>query len=369
MNILIFTWRDIKNPCAGGAEIFTHEICKRLICKGHNITLFTSKFSGCLSEEIIDGVRLIRYGSKYSVYFKAKNFYKKFLEKENYDLIIDQINTIPFFTPTFVDKRIISLIYQLSREFWFYETKFPINFLGYYLLEYNFLRNYLNIPTITISQSTETDLKKLKFKEIYIVQIGLQKRRASVSTIRKKDKKNNPILIFIGRLTKSKKPYDILKAFSIVCNRYPEVKLYMVGDGYLRDDLVKFSKRICQDSKVTFFGYSSEEEKFRLLSESSLLLVSGVREGWGMVVTEANSVGIPAIGYDIPGIRDSILDGETGLLSRPDPGSMAERIIEFLSDDNLQEKLSKNALEYSKAFSWDKSAEEFEKVLKSVYYE
>ena len=102
------------------------------------------------------------------------------------------------------------------------------------------------------------------------------------------------------------------------------------------------------------------------MSKSKLLLVSGIREGWGIVVTEANSVSVPAIGYNIKGLRDSIIDGKTGLLCEPNPEGIAKKIIEFLEDKNLQDILPKNALEYSRNFSWDKSAEEFEKVLENI---
>jgi len=67
MKILIYNWRDIKNPDAGGAEVFTHEIARRWVERGNEVTLFTSKFAGCRKEEVVDRVSIIRDGSKYSV--------------------------------------------------------------------------------------------------------------------------------------------------------------------------------------------------------------------------------------------------------------------------------------------------------------
>jgi len=77
MNILIYNWRDIKNPAAGGAEVFTHEIAKRLVSKGHRICLFTSAFKGCEKNEIIDGLEIVRSGGRFTVYLKAQQYYKK----------------------------------------------------------------------------------------------------------------------------------------------------------------------------------------------------------------------------------------------------------------------------------------------------
>ncbi|MBU3966070.1 MAG: hypothetical protein KKG76_01655 [Euryarchaeota archaeon] len=75
MNILIYNWRDIKNPAAGGAEVVTHEIAKRLVLKGHKISLFTAAFPGCKKNEMIDGVDIIRSGGRYTVYLKAPQYY------------------------------------------------------------------------------------------------------------------------------------------------------------------------------------------------------------------------------------------------------------------------------------------------------
>jgi glycosyltransferase involved in cell wall biosynthesis len=171
----------------------------------------------------------------------------------------------------------------------------------------------------------------------------------------------------MGRLAKTKKPFDIIDAFKIVSEKYPNVKLSIIGDGYLKNNLIKYANSMKCGSNITFHGFLNEKEKFRVLSKTNLLVVSGVREGWGIVVTEANSVGVPAIGYNIPGLRDSIVDGKTGLLCEPNPEGMANKIIEFFKDKTLQVKLAKEALEYSHQFTWDKSAEEFEKIIKVAY--
>ena len=59
------------------------------------------KFPGCRSEEFLDDVRIVRAGGRYSVYWKAKEYYKKRFSREGYDVVIDEINTRPFLTPRF----------------------------------------------------------------------------------------------------------------------------------------------------------------------------------------------------------------------------------------------------------------------------
>lgn len=361
MKILIFNWRDIKNHEAGGAEVFTHEIAKRLVKRGNEVTLFTSEFNGCKKEEVIDGVRIVRAGGKYSVYRKAKEYYKKHFSKEGYDVVIDEINTLPFFTPKFVNKgeAIVALIHQLAKEYWFYETPFPLSLIGYYFLEESWLKNYVDVPTITVSNSTKKDLIDLGFKKIFLVSEGLSFK--PLNKLPKKDE--NPTIIYLGRLKRAKRPDHAVKAFEIVKKEVPDAKLWVVGDGYMRKKL----ERNAADG-VKFFGFVPRQDKIDLLSKAWILVNPSVREGWGLNVIEANACATPAIAYDVPGLRDSIVDGKTGLLVKENGNieALAEAIIKVLKDEKLRKKLSKNALKWAKRFSWDKSVREFEKIIKSV---
>jgi glycosyltransferase involved in cell wall biosynthesis len=348
------------NPEMGGAEVFTREIIKRLSIAGHEITLFTSEFKGSKKEEIIDNIRIVRDGGKFSVYQKAKNFYKKH-HKENYDIVIDEVNTRPFLTPKFANnkEKIFAIIYQLAREYWFYETPFPINYIGYYFLENMWLKNYINIPTITISKSTKKDLTNLGFKKIYIISVGINLKPPE--TIPEKEKE--PTIIYLGRLKRAKRPDHVIKAFKIIKRKIPKAKLWIIGNGYLRKDL---ERNASED--VKFFGYISEENKIALLSKAWIIVNPSIREGFGLNIIEANALGTPAIAYDVPGLRDSIIDGKTGLIVKENGNveKLAEAIIRVLEDEPLRKTLSINALEYSKNFNWDRTAQEFEEILKET---
>lgn len=353
-NILIYNWRDIKNPDAGGAEVFTHEIARRLVNKGHNITWFTAKFPGCQKEEIIDGIKIIRDGNRYTVYLKAREYYKKYFSKQGFDIVIDEINTIPFFTPKFVNngEKIVALIHQLAREFWFYETKFPINYLGRYFFEDRWLKNYVDIPTMTVSESTKKDLIDLGFKNISIIPEGINFKPLDCVGEKEKD----PTFIFVGRLKKAKLPDHAVKAFNIVKKDIPNAKLWVVGNGYYRKELEKMT-----GGGVKFFGAIEHQKKLDLMSRAWAILVPGIREGWGLVVTETNAMGTPAIGYNVNGLRDSI--GDTGILCDNNPEAMAQKAFELLQNDALRERLSKSALMCARRFDWDESVREFENLL------
>ena len=356
MHILWFNWKDIVNPEAGGAEVFTHEVMKRLAKRGYGMTLFTSRFTGCQFNENIDGVDIIREGNKYTVYKKAQDYLKAY--RHHYNLIIDEINTRPFFTTKFVkEKQVIALIHQLAREFWFYETKFPLNYIGYYYLEKKWLSNYKDITTVTVSNSTKIDLEELCFKKVFILPQGLGV--TPLSNV--KEKESSPTIAFVGRLKKAKLPHHALQAFSIMKREIRDAKMWIIGDGYLRKKLESLSMK-----DVMFYGHVSNEKKYDLLSRAHIIFVPAVREGWGLVVTEANAMGTPAIGYNVHGIRDSIRHDETGVtVIEKSPEAMAQEAISLLRDSKRLSKYTRNALGYAKQFGWDKTVNSFEKVLRS----
>jgi glycosyltransferase involved in cell wall biosynthesis len=97
-----------------------------------------------------------------------------------------------------------------------------------------------------------------------------------------------------------------------------------------------------------------------LLSQSWILVVPGVREGWGLNVIEANALGVPTVAYNVPGLKDSVKNQDTGLLvENGNIQALAENLITLLEDGNKRQTLSLNALKYAKEFNWDKTANEF----------
>ncbi len=212
------------------------------------------------------------------------------------------------------------------------------------------MRCYKKRPTITVSQSTKEDLKKLGFHHLTIIPNGLEKKPLDHIPPKPKDLK----LVYLGRLKKTKNPEDALKAFKEVQKTFPETNLWIMGKGPLLKKLQQ--KYACPEIK--FWGYVSEEKKFSLLKEAHFLLVPSIREGWGQVVIQANSMGTPAIGYKVPGLTDSIKHGRTGYLVN-NYKEMAATIKEIWSDRDKYKQISQNALSWAKNFSWSKSQQSF----------
>jgi len=361
LKIAWFNWKCIKNPEAGGAEVFTHEVARRLTKMGHEISLITSQSKDLPPKEVINGYKVLRSGNRFTVYIKARKIYNRYF-KGKVDVVIDEINTIPFFTVTYVKEPIVVLIHQLAREFWLYELKPPISWIGYFIEPY-YLRLYRSKPTITVSKSTKGDLETLGFKRTFIVPEGLSLK--PIDKIPEKEEK--PTIIFLGRLRRVKRPDHALKAFIHVKKEIPKSKLWIVGDGPLKKALKKLVKKYGLENDVIFYGKVSEKEKIKLLRRAHVLVFPGIREGWGLVVTEANSQGTPAVAYDVPGLRDSIKHMNTGILvPKDDIKALAKSLILILQHEDLRKKLTKNALEWAKNFNWDKTAMEFSRILKQI---
>lgn len=357
LKILWFNWRCWLNPDMGGAEVFTREVAKRWVEAGHEVTLFTSEFPNCKREEFLDGVRVVRSGGRYSVYRRAKKYYGERFSREGYDVVVDEINTRPFFTPKFVNsgEKVVGLIHQLAREYWFYETPFPISYVGYYFLEERWLRSYVDVPTVTVSESTKGDLLGLGFKRVFVVSEGLNFKPLD----KMPTKEEHPVIAYVGRLKRAKRPDHAVRAFGIVREKVPEAELWVLGDGSFRKDLEGMA-----DDEVRFFDSLSDGERRERIGRSWVLVNPSVREGWGLNVVEANALGVPCVAYDVAGLQDSVKDGTTGLLAESgDVKDLAEKLVQVLSNKDLREKLGENALEYSRGFSWDKTAWEFMRIL------
>lgn len=350
MKILIFNNKDIKNPNSGGSEVFTHEIAKRWAILGNEVTMVTSDFKSGAEREVIDDVEIIRLGNAISVYMLAENYYKKNL-KDKYDVIIDEYTYRPFLTPRFAGEKIIFLVHELAREKYFYVLPPLLSHAFFYYFEPNWLKNYLDTPVVTVSNSTKEDLLHFGFKEIYIVSEGINFK--PVDNIPKKEA--NPTLLFVGLLKKVNLVNHVIESFRVISEKLPNAKLWIVGRGPELDNLKKASNGL----DVTFFGYVPNDIKLDLMRRSHVLLVPAVREGWGLVVTEANACGTIAIGYDVPGLRDSIKNGITGYLTENNPNALAIATLNYLNDVEMQSKLAYNALGFSRMFSWEKTANEF----------
>jgi glycosyltransferase involved in cell wall biosynthesis len=242
---------------------------------------------------------------------------------------------------------VVALVHQLAGDVWDSEAPRPLAVVGKWL-EPHALRLYRDVPVVTVSESTKDDLHRLGLLNVSVVPNG----RDEPPELNGLPKEPVPTFLFVGRLTANKRPDHAVEAFRLITKSLPEARLWIVGRGPLEKEV---SKTLPEGGQM--LGYLSRDELYRRMARAHCLLVPSVREGWGLVVIEANSVGTPAVGYDVPGIRDSIRDGRTGLLANAgDTMALANQALSLVSDVDRFLLVRSQAIEWSKDFSWRSTA-------------
>ncbi|MBI2599773.1 glycosyltransferase family 4 protein [Candidatus Daviesbacteria bacterium] len=370
MNILIFSWRGPGHPHAGGAEYSTSQHAKAWIKAGHQVTLFTSSFDGAKSEETIGGIKIIRRGRQiFSVHLMAV-FWYLFDRHDKFDIVLDEVHGLPFFTPLFVRAPKLVFIHEVAKEVWRLNPwPSPFNLLpavvGPLLEPLIFKFFYKKIKFMTVSQSTRDDLMEwdIPRENITVVYNGFNHPNYQTG---KKETMNT--VIYLGALSKDKGIEDALVVFKRLAESSTNSQFWIVGkgEGHYLEFLKKRVKSLGIERITKFFGFVTDREKYKLLSKAHVLINPSIREGWGFVVIEAASVGTPTVGYNVAGLKDSIIDGKTGLLSEPNPESLTEKISYLLSNEAVYSRFCENGKRWSREFSWSESASQSLKLLEKV---
>lgn len=375
VTILALSWRDIKSPNAGGAEVHTHEMLKRADKSKYRIYHLATRAKNQPESEVIDGVTYLRHGNALTVILAAIQFYRK--NRNNIDFVIDQCNTHRFFTPFWVPARKrIFYIHQLTKEIWDYSAKFPLSTIGK-LTEEWMLRLNRHDAVITVSESTRDELVERGYNadQIKIIHNGVSFQPWERDNWCEKEKK--PTFIYAGRYSPYKGIDVAVKALAQLRQEYPDARLWIIGkknQEYVDKNLMP----ICNQDHLTWedatddnptgdivsWGYVSEEKKLELLSRSHVLLFPSIREGWGIPITEAGCVGTPSIAFDSPGIREAVDYGKAGYLCTENTvHGLAEQMRMAISDKIVYSNKRESAYAYSSQFLWDEAGKEFERFI------
>ncbi len=366
MKILWLSWKDKHHPHAGGAEVVLHELCKRLVADGHEVTILTARYPGSKRHDHIDGAKIVRIGSNpYFHSFLALGYYLRHF-RSHFDLVIDVVNTAPYFSSLFRGKpKHVLLYYQMTREVWFHQAKGLISWLGYYILEpgATFLLSHFGTKQLlTISQSSKQDLVRHGYKPQNIAIISMGTDIKPAKDLAKVAKYLEPTLLSLGSIRTMKGTADQIRAFEHAKPKIKNLKLKVAGGavGEYGQQVLKMIANSPYANDIEYLGKVSHAKKFELMQKSHLIMVTSVKEGWGLIVTEANTQGTPAVVYDVDGLRDSVHHKLTGLTCHPNtPEAMAAHITKALKDTKLYAKLSKQAWTLSHQNTFEHSYQDF----------
>lgn len=382
MKILALNYRDRMHPAAGGAERHLHQIFSRLVERGHQVVLLTTSFPGASEREIVDGILVVRHGGDLTFQFTVAKYLKKLDKEFDFDVVYEDLNKLPLFTPQLTKKPHLVQIHHLWRSSIFAETNFVVAF-GVWLFETLIPRIYQKSRFVAVSPSTIAELEKLGVGHNRIALVyngtngapaGFEKTEKSVpqeSSIA--GNVNAPYFLWLSRVHKYKGILTALEAFKIFAKSHKNVRLKIAGDGPMLKDLPKILDRLDPNGnldlarRIDLLGFVSKERKTELMAGALALLQTSYKEGWGLTVIEAAELGTTTIASKVPGLVDSVRDGETGLLfkkkSAKDCANCMSRIAEI---PELRRTLETGAETFAATFSWDRAANETEKLLLNI---
>lgn len=357
MRLLWLNHRDPLHPAAGGAEVRIREIGKRLVKMGCSVKLVCERWDGSKALEFLDGIQVIRVAGRYGLHLLAPFLLNG---NGNFDIVVDDVaHAVPWFSPFFTRKPVIGQVHHIHGSV--LSLELPPYLARFLALTERELK-YAYRVFVAVSESTRHELIE-KFgiprERVFVIPNGvdLEVYRPVCG------KFSVPTVLWVGRVKRYKRVDHVLMAFKIVKKALPDSRLIIVGEGDYLPFLKLLSKRLGLRD-VVFTGRVSEAELVRLMAGSWATISASVVEGWCITVTEAAACGTPCVAYDVAGLRDSVKNGKTGFLARGgDVKDLAEKITTILEDDGLRDTLGRNALGYSKQFSWEKTAKEFMSVV------
>ncbi len=364
MNILWFTWKDIQHPRSGGAEVVNHEIAKRLVADGHNVTMVVSRPKHQSAEDEIDGYKVVRTGNRVTLYLNAAwVYFRRFKGWAN--LTIEEVNTMPFFTGAYVRGRRVLIVYQLAREVWFHQMMTPFSYIGYYS-EYVYMWLLRKNRVITISKSSKQDLLHQGFrdKQVSIMRVGTEIDQPK----KLPEKSHSTTVISFGTIRAMKQTLDQVVAFEYARAELPGLKLVIAGlpEGSYGRRVEEYINHSKYKNDISLKGRVSDEQRQKIMQDGGIIVVTSIKEGWGLIVTEAAKLGTPAIVYDRDGLRDSAFRGKGSWVVDPNPEALGHQIVSVLKNPNEYQNMRERAFRLAKNITFENCYEDFKKISKII---
>lgn len=357
----------------GGAERRIYELSTRLLKRGHEVHWYSIAWwweERKLMDIEMDGIKLHGVSKPKPLYTEDRRSIKeaiffslhiiKPIMKERFDVVDCQ--GFPFFS-SFVCKfhqvigrsKMVITLHEVWGDYW-YEYLGRAGIFGK-LVERSMLA--LTDRFITVSQKTERDLQAIKTTDkSHVVPNGIDLKQ--ITDV-------NPAetgfeLLFAGRLIKEKKVDLLLRSLPEVLRTYPDIKCMVVGDGPERSRLEGLCIELELTATVEFAGFmEGYNELIGIMKSSEVFILPSEREGFGMVVVEANACGTPVVVVDYPmnAAKDLVHEGRNGYISKPDPEDLAQTIIKTLKNRKKMVEISKSM---SRNYDWDRIVDELEDV-------
>ncbi|MBC9724162.1 glycosyltransferase family 4 protein [Streptomyces sp. TRM68367] len=344
--IVFLAHRDLGNPSAGGSELLVDRLADGLTRLGHQVTLL------CGGPAAFRDYRVVSAGGAYGHYLRARSAFARQVGET--DLLVEVCNGMPYLAPLWHHGPTLCLVNHVHTDLWrmrFGGPLAPAARLGRRLEHWALTGAQRRSLVVAVSPSTAHALRAIgvERERIRVVHNGVEEPGPRA------DRSPDPLFVAVGRLVEYKRIDLLLRLWERV-RPVTGGRLLIVGDGPERERLEQLA-----GPDVEFTGHVPEAEKHRLLCAAWLLLHPSAVEGWGLVVTEAAARETPAVAFDVPGLRDSVVDGETGILARGE-SSFAAAWCTLALSGHRRELMGKAARDRAAGFRWDRTVRQFRAV-------
>ncbi len=353
MRILVLNWQDHENPQAGGAELHLREVFRRIVARGHQVDLLCGSWPGASPRVTLDGIEVHRVGTRHTYPLLARAYYARELARNDYDCIVEDINKIPLYSTFWGARKLVALVHHLFGATVFREAPIPLG-VAVWFAEQPLGSIYRDVPFQAVSESTADDLvlRGIPRQSIRVIYNGVDSERLTPAP---GERSREPLFVYLGRLKKYKRVDIVIRAFAELAVQ--NATLEIAGTGDYRASLERLVESLGLTARVKFLGFVPEEDKVHLLRRAWASALASPKEGWGISNLEAAACGTPVIAANSPGVRESVVDGETGFLVAPDDEHAMARAMRMLVESpGLIEKLGAGGRRFAERFTWDRSA-------------
>ena len=362
----VVNWRDPWHSLAGGSERYAWEFASALRDAGGTVDFLTARDVHQRPREVRDGIRVERRGRQFSFYFWIwLTLLRRRLTGRGYDVVIDAENGIPVFAPLVVGRRtaVVLVMHHVHQAQFLTYFPAPLAAVGRFLEGRLMPLVYRNVRTLVVSESTHREMVRQLGWEMpaQVVANGTDPAPDADGSPSASDSTGPRLLVF-GRLATHKRADLVLRAVAELVDELPELRVDVVGKGPEQERLRSLVDDLGLGNVVVLHGFLPDEDKQAILHRSRLQVCASDAEGWGQVVIEAATYGVPTLARDVPGLQDSIRPGRTGWLvpdNAGNPGAVTRSLVngiraalEELDDASVRERYRASCRAWGLQFSW-----------------
>ncbi|MDF9715605.1 MULTISPECIES: glycosyltransferase family 4 protein [unclassified Nocardioides] len=358
-HVVFTSWRDTLNPEGGGAERYLEQVATGLAAQGARVTVFSAAYPGAPRREVRDGVHHVHAGTKTTVYLWG--FWLLLTGRLGRpDVVVDVQNGLPFLTRLAVRCPVVVLVHHVHREQWPVVYPGVTGRFGWWVERWLAPRVYRRSRYVAVSEATRDELAQLGVDRERVTVVHNGTDTAPPTEVQRADV---PTICVVGRLVPHKQVEHAIDAVALLRAALPDLRLVVVGSGWWSDELVDHAEARGVADAVVFEGQVDEQRKHELYASSWVMAVPSLKEGWGLVIVEAGSHGVPTVAYAAAGgTRESVLDGESGLLVDTFD-EFTEALRRVLTDEQLRGRLGAGARLRAGEFTWEHAQSTFARVL------